>query len=217
MPCIIIARKGMTENEVPETLDLLKGMTDEGADYVEVEVRTSSDGVPFVCGGDVPKESMEMRQSEDLLSEDDPHMMLDDILGKIKGKAQLDIRTLSFGSEYSIMPLLRKHDVLDQVMITSSDPICLKRARVMEEDIITGLFLDTLPREISPIAKFADYALIKEEGLWTRDIEAAHNRGLEIMAWTVDDKAKMGKLIGAGIDGLITTQPGIVKKIAGKR
>jgi len=38
-------------------------------------------------------------------------------------------------------------------------------------------------------------------------VEAAHATGLEVIPWTVNDPLEMDRLIGLGIDGIITDRP----------
>lgn len=40
-----------------------------------------------------------------------------------------------------------------------------------------------------------------------RDVEEAHRLGLRIIPWTVNDTRIMKKLIGWGVDGIITDTP----------
>jgi glycerophosphoryl diester phosphodiesterase len=44
-------------------------------------------------------------------------------------------------------------------------------------------------------------------------IRAAHRRGIPIFAWTIDREENMRRLLGWGIDGIITNRPDALKKI----
>ena len=51
-------------------------------------------------------------------------------------------------------------------------------------------------------------AVSPEQRLVTRQlVDGAHARGLDVIPWTVDDRPTMRRLIGYGIDGLITDYP----------
>jgi len=45
-------------------------------------------------------------------------------------------------------------------------------------------------------------------------IRAAHNRGLDVIPWTVNEKADMAALIGRGVDGIITDYPDRLREVA---
>ena len=48
-------------------------------------------------------------------------------------------------------------------------------------------------------------------------IKAAHARGLEVHAWTINDPEVMERLIGMGIDGLITDYPERALEVLGRK
>lgn len=46
-----------------------------------------------------------------------------------------------------------------------------------------------------------------------RFVEAAHHHGIQIHIWTVDDPAQMVRLLGAGVDGLMTDLPEVLMDV----
>jgi glycerophosphoryl diester phosphodiesterase len=44
-------------------------------------------------------------------------------------------------------------------------------------------------------------------------VQRAHERGLQVVPWTVDDPATMEALIDAGVDGLITDYPDALREV----
>lgn len=48
-------------------------------------------------------------------------------------------------------------------------------------------------------------------------IKAAHRRGLEVHAWTINDPGVMERLVGLGIDGLITDYPERALEVLGRK
>lgn len=53
--------------------------------------------------------------------------------------------------------------------------------------------------------------------LTRRLVSAAHARGKDVHVWTIDDPATMGELIDAGVDGIVTDRPDILKDILTER
>jgi glycerophosphoryl diester phosphodiesterase len=45
------------------------------------------------------------------------------------------------------------------------------------------------------------------------DVHTAHELGIQVFVWTVDSKREMHRLIGMGVDGIITNRPDILKSI----
>jgi glycerophosphoryl diester phosphodiesterase len=45
------------------------------------------------------------------------------------------------------------------------------------------------------------------------DLAEARREGLEVVPWTVNDPAAMGRLLDAGVDGLITDRPDLLRRL----
>ncbi|MEU7142600.1 glycerophosphodiester phosphodiesterase family protein [Nocardia sp. NPDC046473] len=48
-------------------------------------------------------------------------------------------------------------------------------------------------------------------------VRAAHQRGIRVVPWTVDDRATMTAMIDLGVDGLITNRPDLLRTILAER
>lgn len=48
-------------------------------------------------------------------------------------------------------------------------------------------------------------------------VAAAHQRGMRVVPWTVDDRATMISLLDLGVDGLITNRPDLLRSILSER
>jgi glycerophosphoryl diester phosphodiesterase len=44
-------------------------------------------------------------------------------------------------------------------------------------------------------------------------ISAAQRRGLQVHVWTIDDPGEMRRLIGLGVDGIMTDRPDLLKQV----
>jgi glycerophosphoryl diester phosphodiesterase len=43
-------------------------------------------------------------------------------------------------------------------------------------------------------------------------VDRAHAHGAAVFAWTVDDEAALGRMLDAGVDGVITNDPQIFER-----
>ncbi|MFG1789942.1 glycerophosphodiester phosphodiesterase family protein [Nocardia sp. NPDC049149] len=48
-------------------------------------------------------------------------------------------------------------------------------------------------------------------------VKAAHDRGIRVVPWTVDDRATMLTLLDLGVDGLITNRPDLLRTVLAER
>jgi glycerophosphoryl diester phosphodiesterase len=46
-----------------------------------------------------------------------------------------------------------------------------------------------------------------------RLIDAAHQRGMQVHAWTIDDASEMSRLLDLGVDGIMTDRPTVLKQV----
>jgi len=50
-----------------------------------------------------------------------------------------------------------------------------------------------------------------------RFVRRAHDRGLRVDVWTIDDEPAMRRLLSYGVDGIMTDRPDVLAKVLGSR
>jgi glycerophosphoryl diester phosphodiesterase len=59
----------------------------------------------------------------------------------------------------------------------------------------------------------ADYVSAEDRMVTDEFVDDAHRRGIEVMAWTVDDPMRMRDLMRLGVDGIVTNRPDLALAI----
>jgi glycerophosphoryl diester phosphodiesterase len=121
--------------------------------------------------------------------------------------------------EREFVRIVREHALLDRVTLQSFDHRSLWAAHTLEPALqLAVLEKRTAAGERDDGTAFATW---RERGatVWSPDhrlvdaesLSAAHEAGLEVVPWTVNDTPRMGKLIELGVDGIITDRPDLIR------
>ncbi|MGH9680046.1 MAG: glycerophosphodiester phosphodiesterase [Candidatus Acidiferrales bacterium] len=138
-------------------------------------------------------------------------------LGEILGFAEqhdvnfyLEIKAgVTWGAEHAVVAAVRDLKAVPRVVILSFDPSALDTVYRLDETIMTG-FLCEYPagdlveravrlgaRQLAPRGDLVTPALVKK----------AHDAGLQVVTWTINEPEQMLRLMDAGVDGIMTDFP----------
>jgi glycerophosphoryl diester phosphodiesterase len=48
-------------------------------------------------------------------------------------------------------------------------------------------------------------------------VARAHDAGLAVHVWTIDDAGEMGRLVDLGVDGIMTDRPSVLEAVLAER
>jgi glycerophosphoryl diester phosphodiesterase len=189
-----------------------------GADIVEFDVRRSADGELVVVHDPIALTLEEIRR----LRPDIP--TLDETLESLRGRAALEVEIKNVPGESGhesratsiardVVAALQRHAFTD-AFVASFDPECLLSVRELA-DIPTGLLVEPFDDlEHAFQASVGRHAfLLPEAGALESAgksfVERAHEQGVRISAWTVDDAEAMERLFELGVDAVETNDPAL--------
>ncbi len=144
----------------------------------------------------------------------------------------LDIKDTFPAAPEALANLLSEMNKKDSVIIASFTDRQIERFRQILPDVLTSAH----PGEVKRFVFFSKIGLprIKSEDIHYRAfqvpvksgpltvvtkkfVKMAHERGIAIHVWTINDESTMNKLIDLGVDGIFTDQPSILKSVLSKR
>lgn len=120
------------------------------------------------------------------------------------------------GLTAAIVRVVREARAQDRVLLSSFNPLCLLRARVLAPKLPRALLFESeaawLLRSAFSAPALAAMALHPENVLATRE-RIAHwrRRGYRVTVWTVDDPAEAARLVEWGANGIITNRPALMR------
>ncbi len=226
---IVLGHRGFTKNAPENTIQAGLDALEAGAQGIEIDVKCSLDGVPFVfhdetlnrmmgCSGIISELPLSQIQAMTIKNQGTPLCdtipTLIDFLDAMPSDILINLEMKDFppryhGFETQVLDLIRAHQNRLNFVVSSFDPRILMRLRSLNETIPLGylmapeqsLFLRSgfLMPMIRPDAIHPHHSMITQEL-----VEVAHQKGLCVFAWTVNDISRAHELKSLGVNGLIT-------------
>jgi glycerophosphoryl diester phosphodiesterase len=216
----VIAHRGASRAFPENTPAAFEAAVRAGADMVELDVRLTADGTLVVMHDpDVARTTVGSGLvSEMTLAEIESLRVptLREALELLRGRAGVEIEIKDIPGDAAVdavVGLLQKLR-FDAVLLSSFDAGTLERARLRDPEIATGLEtegVDELRRGLSHVAErghpflLPDAPSLMQAG--TAVVRLAHDRGIRIGTWTVDDPETITELFAWGVDAVETNMP----------
>lgn len=237
---LIFAHRGACRVAPENTLPAFQAAIDLGADGIELDVQYSSDGKLMVIhnptleattdgAGRVTAHTFEELRRLDAGARFAPHFAgtpiptLDEVLELAAGRLLVNIElkaldTVTAGIGVDVVHCVRAHGMADQVVISSFNPLALRRAKSAGPEIECALLTAAdLPgwMRSRPTLWFSRADSIHPEHPM---VDAAYmawarGRGMAVRPWTVNEEAEMRRLIALGVDALITDLPDVALRL----
>ena len=154
---------------------------------------------------------------------------LDEVLEAVSGRRgwggelllNIELKTTSPGDnglERAVITLVEQHSLSRRVLFSSFNPFSLRRAKRIAPHIPAGLLYDqglSLPLRRAWLAFLAPHEARHPhyKMVDARYMAWARRRGYRVNTWTVDDPAEMRRLVGLGVNGIITNVPDVLRSV----
>lgn len=113
--------------------------------------------------------------------------------------------------ELAILDIIYEHDMLERVIVQSFDHRSVWAIKAVEPDIVIAVLTNRGQVRLSFYAEQnADIWSPNYTELTQSLLDEAHELGLRVIPWTVNDTQSMQALIEMGVDGIITDYPDIL-------
>ncbi len=227
----IIAHRGFSGIAPENTLISFQKAIECGADYFELDVHKTKDdsivvihdaSVDRTSSNDMKGEIAKMTYSEltavrvgyseefgdKYKNEKIP--TLREALELAKGKIKVCIEIKVYDVEKEVLKIVNDLEVNDDVIIFSFYYPVLAGIRELDKNISTLYLINTADNAIINDAKAIESNAIgvgSGTDITKEFLDIAHNSGMKVWKWTVNDEDEMQRLIDIGVDGLITDFP----------
>lgn len=229
---MITAHRGASHGAPENTGASVELAIEERADYAEIDVRLTADGVPVlmhdralfrttgvvneidkVTYAELSSYDVGCRYAEKFAGETVP--CLQEILEKYGRKIEFNIELKDGESRElaeSVVTLIESYGLEERCVVTSDSYVQLEWVKKANSSIKTGYILSMVFGEIFH-CDAADIFSIKSDYVTLQLVQSAHARGKEIHAWTVNKDYETERMMELGVDNIITDRPAYVREI----
>jgi glycerophosphoryl diester phosphodiesterase len=212
---LVIAHRGASGTALENSLAAFVAAAPEGADAVELDVHATADGEVIVHHDEsvagTPIATSSARTIAALrLSNGEPVPTLAQVLAAIPLSLQVFVEVKSLAARWDgrLLEILDRGPNPAGYAVHSFDVAIVRRFAERRPALRRGVF--TLEALADTRAAF----------LWQdRDgandglVRSAHDRGAQVIVWTVDDPTEMTRLVRWGVDGLCTNLPERARRV----
>jgi glycerophosphoryl diester phosphodiesterase len=239
--CRILAHRGASGYAPENTMAAFRLARELGADGLEFDVQVTKDGVPVVIHdewlerttngkGFVNEKTLAELRALDAGSWFDPKFAgeriptLEEVIAEFGRDLFLNIELKNSFLEMpqleeKTVGLIREYGIEETVIVSSFDHESMLHLHNIAPDLRTGLLYDCrlvdapdYAKRISSAALHPLFATVRKDL-----VQSAHQNGLEVNVWTVNEEAHLQMMIQLGVDSIITNFPDRLCKMLAER
>lgn len=230
----VMAHRGLSADAPENTLYAFSDAISVGADFIELDVQQTRDGVLVVMHDSNLKRTTGVNkdiwdvdyadiQNLDAGSWFDPAYAnariptLEETLQFVDKRAKLniEIKPTKHGSdtlEQDVAELITRYQYTDACYVTSFSYGSLKKVKEANPEIRTGYLMSVAYGQFYSL-KYADAFNLNKVFVTSQVVNAAHQQGKQIFAWTVNSMSEVRSLCNLHVDSIITDDPVMVQNV----
>ena len=232
----VIAHRGASGKAPENTLASIRQAIEDGADWVEIDVQETLDGeVVVIHDSDFMKlaginlkvwnGTLEQIREIDIGSWFDPRFSservptLAELLTEARGKAGVVIELKYYGHdqqlEQRVVDIVERLGMTDEIVIMSLKYAGIQKIRALRPSWKIGLLS---AKAIGNLARLDVDFLAVARGMATPGfVHRSHAHGKQVYVWTVNHTIDLSRMMSIGVDGIITDEPALARKVIADR
>jgi len=113
--------------------------------------------------------------------------------------------------EQRVADIVGETDMTDQIIAMSLNADVAHTMKSLRPDWTVGLLTATAMGDLTTVD--ADFLAVHSKMATSAFIRRAHAAGTDVYVWTVNDHLNMFRMMTAGVDGLITDEPALARRV----
>jgi glycerophosphoryl diester phosphodiesterase len=225
---LLIAHRGLPGTAPENSLEGIRAALEAGADVVEVDVAGRAG-------------ELVLAHSEDVAHAGSPGLdeALAHFAAHADPAVAIQLDVTPRGVEAPVTAALRSHGLVERALVSSTFADVLRRVRELEPGVATALgypydraqvaerrlvpdvfvraalkaLRTTLPHRVIRMASAAraDALSLHHVVVSAEAVRRCHVGGVAVLAWTVNDRAALDRVLAFGVDGVVTDDPGLLR------
>lgn len=228
----ITAHRGASARAPENTMAAIRAAIADGADWVEIDVQETSDGVVVVhhdedfmrAAGDARKIWATSWSEVARIAngawygpefEGERVTTLEEVLRVAQDRIRVNIELKVYGHgqrlEERTIEIVETMGMEDQVALMSLHRPTVETLNRLRPDWRVGFLAAVSIGDLSRVE--ADFLAVNARTATPGFIERAQAAGKEVLVWTVNHPAQMAAMVSAGADGIITDEPALAREV----
>jgi len=229
---IVIAHRGAAGQAPENTMAAVRQAIEDGADFVEIDVQEIVGGEVVVFHDSdfmkIAKNPLKIwdatpdqLQEIDIGSWFDPKFSvervptLEAVLRECKGRAKVNIELKYYGHdeqlEERVVDIVERNGMAEEVVIMSLKYEKVAKIKALRPGWTYGFLTSVSLGDNSQFE--VNFLAINKAGAKRRFIRSTQQSGRELYVWTVNDPLQMSSMLGRGVDGIITDEPALARRV----
>jgi len=222
----ITAHRGSSEKAPENSLSAIRQAIDDRADYAEIDVQETADGVIVVIhDGDLMRVAGVNRKLWDISYDEikgmdagswfstefagEPIPTLQQVIDLVGDRLKLNIELKLYGHEQKlakrVVDIIKANRFEERCVITSLDYNTLQQVRSMDSNLRIGHIVTVAIGDVT--RGDVDFLSLNSKQVDKALIKKARSRNLGIHAWTINDPMTMVTMVFNGVQNIITDKP----------
>lgn len=231
---IITAHRGASGMAPENTMSAMLKAIEVGSGYAELDVQETADGVIILLHDKTLQRTAGLDQNiwemnypdlqgidvgswfgEEFVNEPIPTLeaVIDSVHGKMKLNIELKMNGHEKMLEERVLKIIDGKNFADQCIVTSFKFAAIDKVKELNSAICAGYIFSKMPEDVDVFTANVDLLSVNYKLVDKEFVDKAHANNKEVHVWTVNEPDEMNRLIGLGVDSIITNRPDILKKI----
>ena len=218
---LLIGHRGARAYAPENTLQSFRKAIEMGVNAIELDVRkTKDDQLVVIHDEDIKRTTdgkglvceLTLAQIKGFSSEGGEKIpTLEEAFDFLGKKVKVLVELKESGLEEQVLKIVHAKGLEKNIVITSFLEDALAKIRELDKEIETGLIYAKHSNPIKAALELkANYLVALYRFIHTSNVQKAHENGLKMIVWTINDPKEVEEYAGKGVDGIASDKPDIL-------